>query len=179
MSEETLERETRERVIGKGEQVRVLRSGRDLYFVQTVKDGEPKEGWVPGSWLLERGFDEQIPSAESQEELEAGADIEQELSSEASEPELERLKETGECKWCSFFFYRKHFVKKSECEKSLMPVEIVSGEENVADILAADNQSSAMHLNTKQCSYLDTMSNIVQYLLETRPTTPEFLVMAL
>lgn len=60
-----------------------------------------------------------------------------------------------------------------------MPVEIVSGEENVADILAADNQSYAMYLNTKQCSYLDTMRNIVQYLLETRPTTPEFLVMAL
>ena len=98
MSEETLERETHERVIAKGEEVRVLRSGRDLYFVQTVKEGVAKEGWVPGSWLLERGFDAQIPSAESQEELESGADIAQDLSSEASEPELQRLKETGEGK---------------------------------------------------------------------------------
>lgn len=98
MSEETLERETRELVIGRGEQVRVLRSGRDLYFVQTVKDGETKEGWVPGSWLLERGLEDQIPCAEVQEELEAGLDedIPQDLSSEASEPELQRLKDTGE-----------------------------------------------------------------------------------
>lgn len=100
MSEETLERDTRERVIGRGEQVRVLRSGRDLYFVQTVKDGETKEGWVPGSWLLERGFDDQIAGAQVQVELEAGLedDIAQDLSSEASEPELQRLKETGEGK---------------------------------------------------------------------------------
>ena len=100
MSEETLERATHERVIGRGEQVRVLRSGRDLYFVQTVKDGESKEGWVPGSWLIERGFEDQIPSAEVQEELEAGLeeDIPQDLSSEASEPELQRLKDTGEGK---------------------------------------------------------------------------------
>lgn len=98
MSEETLERETHELVIGRGEQVRVLRSGRDLYFVQTVKDGETKEGWVPGSWLLERGLEDQIPCAEVQEELEAGLDedIPQDLSSEASEPELQRLKDTGE-----------------------------------------------------------------------------------
>ena len=98
MSEETLERETHELVIGRGEQVRVLRSGRDLYFVQTVKDGETKEGWVPGSWLLERGLEDQIPSTEVQEELEAGLDedILQDLSSEASEPELQRLKDTGE-----------------------------------------------------------------------------------
>ena len=98
MSEETLERETHELVIGRGEQVRVLRSGRDRYFVQTVKDGETKEGWVPGSWLLERGLEDQIPCAEVQEELEAGLDedIPQDLSSEASEPELQRLKDTGE-----------------------------------------------------------------------------------
>ena len=98
MSGETLERETHELVIGRGEQVRVLRSGRDLYFVQTVKDGETKEGWVPGSWLVERGLEDQIPSAEVQEELEAGLDedILQDLSSEASEPELQRLKDTGE-----------------------------------------------------------------------------------
>lgn len=98
MSEETLERETHELVIGRGEQVRVLRSGRDLYFVQTVKDGETKEGWVPGSWLLEIGLEDQIPCAEVQEELEAGLDedIPQDLSSEASEPELQRLKDTGE-----------------------------------------------------------------------------------
>lgn len=103
MSEETLERETHELVIGRGEQVRVLRSGRDLYFVQTVKEGETKEGetkegWVPGSWLLERGLEDQIPCAEVQEELEAGLDedIPQDLSSEASEPELQRLKDTGE-----------------------------------------------------------------------------------
>ena len=98
MSEETLERETHELVIGRGEQVRVLRSGRDLYFVQTVKDGDTKEGWVPGSWLLERGLEDQIPCAEVQEELEAGLDedIPQDLSSEASEPELQRLKDTGE-----------------------------------------------------------------------------------
>lgn len=98
MSEETLERETHELVIGRGEQVRVLRSGRDLYFVQTVKDGETKEGWVPGSWLLERGLEDQIPCAEVREELEAGLDedIPQDLSSEASEPELQRLKDTGE-----------------------------------------------------------------------------------
>jgi len=100
LSEETLEKDTHERVIGRGEEVRVLRSGRDLYFVQTVKDGEAKEGWVPGSWLLEKGFEVQIPPAEVQEELEAGPedDIAQDLSSEASEPELERLKETGEGK---------------------------------------------------------------------------------
>ncbi|KAJ7312823.1 Proto-oncoprotein DBL [Desmophyllum pertusum] len=72
LSEETLERETHERVIGRGEQVRVLRSARDLYFVQTVKDGQSKEGWVPGSWLLERGFEDQIPIAQVQEELMAG-----------------------------------------------------------------------------------------------------------
>ena len=98
LSEETLERETHETVMGRGEEVRVLRSGRDLYFVQTVKDGEAKEGWVPASWLRERGFDEEIPAAEVQAELEAGAedDIAQDLSSEASEPELARLKETGE-----------------------------------------------------------------------------------
>lgn len=98
MSEETLERETHERVIGRGEQVRVLRSGRDLYFVQTVKDGETKEGWVPGSWLLERGLEDHIPSTDVQEELEAGLDedVLQDLSSEASEPELQRLKDTGE-----------------------------------------------------------------------------------
>ena len=81
--------------------MRVLRSGRDLYFVQTVKDGETKEGWVPGSWLAERGFDDQIPDAESQEALEAGLDISQELSSEASEPELKRLSEVSEGKFCN------------------------------------------------------------------------------
>lgn len=92
MSEETLERSTQRLVIAKGEQVRVLRSGRDLYFVQTVKDSETKEGWVPGSWLAERGFDE----AESGADLEGGLDISLELSSEASEPELQRLSEVNE-----------------------------------------------------------------------------------
>lgn len=96
MSEETLERSTQRLVIAKGEQVRVLRSGRDLYFVQTVKDGEAKEGWVPGSWLAERGFDDRIPEAESRAELEGGLDISLELSSEASEPELQRLSEVSE-----------------------------------------------------------------------------------
>ena len=86
--------------MARGEEVRVLRSGRDLYFVQTVKDGEAKEGWVPAGWLRERGFEDQIPSAEVQLELEAGAEesIAQDLSSEASEPELQRLRETGEGK---------------------------------------------------------------------------------
>lgn len=96
MSEETLERSTQRLVIAKGEQVRVLRSGRDLYFVQTVKDGETKEGWVPGSWLAERGFDDRIPQAESRADLEGGLDISLELSSEASEPELQQLSEVNE-----------------------------------------------------------------------------------
>ena len=98
LSEETLEKETHERVIGRGEEVRVLRSGRDLFFVQTVTDGQVKEGWVPGNWLVERGFEEQIPNAQQQEGLEAveDDDFRQELSSEASEPELQRLRETGE-----------------------------------------------------------------------------------
>lgn len=101
--------------MGRGEEVRVLRSGRDLYFVQTVKDGEAKEGWVPASWLRERGFDEEIPGAEVEAELEAGAedDIAQDLSSEASEPELARLKETGEGN--SQYFLMQQKDKNSKC----------------------------------------------------------------
>ena len=114
MSEETLERETHELVIGRGEQVRVLRSGRDLYFVQTVKDGQSKEGWVPGSWLLERGFEDQIPIAQVQEELMAGLEdeIPQDLSSEASEPELQRLKDTGEGKWVFCIYWSIHSIEQ-------------------------------------------------------------------
>ena len=92
IGEDTIERETQELVIGRGEQVRVLRSGRDLFFVQTVSsEGVLKEGWVPGSWLMEGG----VPHPEHQEDSLSSV----EASSEASEPELQRLADTefGTC----------------------------------------------------------------------------------
>ena len=67
----------------------MLRSGRDLYFVQTVSDGTIKEGWVPGSWLVEQGvsrseLDRRPRWGNSTESLDRA-------SSEASEPELKNL----------------------------------------------------------------------------------------
>ena len=69
--------------------MRVLRSGRDLYFVQTMSDGKMKEGWVPASWLVQQGvsrseLDKYPRWADSTESLDRA-------SSEASEPELKNL----------------------------------------------------------------------------------------
>ena len=67
----------------------MLRSGRDLYFVQTVSNGQVKEGWVPAAWLVEQGvsrseLDRRPRWGDSTESLDRA-------SSEASEPELKNL----------------------------------------------------------------------------------------
>lgn len=63
-----------------------------------VKDGEIKEGWVLGSWLFERGLEDQIFCVEVQEELEVGLDedILQDLSFEVFELEFQWFKDIGE-----------------------------------------------------------------------------------
>lgn len=78
--EDTIERDTHELVIGRGEPVRVLRSGKDLFFVQTVGDDKQvKEGWIPASWLVgeDQGLSVRSRSTDT--------------LSEASEPELKKL----------------------------------------------------------------------------------------
>jgi hypothetical protein len=83
-------------VIGRGEPVRVLRSGKDLFFVQTTGDEKNvKEGWVPASWLVgdEQKQEFQL-SSRNRLGISGSTDT---LSSEASEPELQKLAESDEC----------------------------------------------------------------------------------
>ena len=90
--DDTIERDTQELVIGRGEPVRVLRSGKDLFFVQTMGDDKNvKEGWVPASWLVDDDDDQR------QQQLTLRSRSTDTLSSETSEPELKRLAETDEC----------------------------------------------------------------------------------